>query len=321
MNNRELYKDIMSGIQPSEQSVERIMDMTKESKKKFKLAPALALVACVAIVVTGVFGGTAISAKVNPVDITTEKPPSKNVFTITAYAGEGDNRVSKELDDDNIVLMDYRFTRKYDKDGAIELHGSGESSFSVTGENIKSVTYSCKNGEIDYMFDYNKIIYLRSIGKYYDVILPYLDEYKHSRDEWEVFKEHFNNGEYNQYFTNTEKKSIDEYYQAELVYDDDENIIGVGVITKETWDKVHDFGELKEYTFENYMNVNTEFHSVYWEPNDDDIDKLVRDMSMGYDEIKHDTFTVTVEFNDGSTQSISYDLGFNKDGNLVIEKL
>lgn len=321
MNNKEFYKDIMSGVQPSESSVERIMDMTKESKKKFKLAPALALVACVAIIVTGVFGGTAISAKLNPVDVTNTISSSNNFFTITAYAGEGDNRVGKKLNDDNIVLMDYHFSRKYDKDGAIELHGSGDSSFSVTGENIKSVSYSCKNGVLGYIIDYNKIVYLRSIGKYYDVILPYLDEYKHSGDEWEVFKEYFSKGEYDQYFTNTEKKSIDDYYQAELVYDDDENIIGVGVITNKTWDKVHDYGELKEYTFENYMNVNTEFHNVYWEPNDDDFDKLVKDMNMGYDEIKHDTFTVTVKFNDGSTQSISYDLGFNKDGNLVIEKL
>lgn len=62
MNNKKFYKDIMSNVQPSEQSVKRIFDMTVEKKANkgltFKKLASAAL--AFALLIGGVFGGNAI---------------------------------------------------------------------------------------------------------------------------------------------------------------------------------------------------------------------------------------------------------------------
>ena len=59
MNNRELYIDVMSGIQPSENVIERIMDMT-DSKRKFK--PKKGLIAVLVVIAILAFGGITANA-------------------------------------------------------------------------------------------------------------------------------------------------------------------------------------------------------------------------------------------------------------------
>lgn len=59
MNNKELYIDVMSGIQPSEDVIERIMDMTKP-KRKFR--PRKSLIAVLVIVAMLAFGSITANA-------------------------------------------------------------------------------------------------------------------------------------------------------------------------------------------------------------------------------------------------------------------
>lgn len=64
MNNRELYKDVMSGVHHSDDAIERIFDMTVD-KKKAKNSPLFKKLACgtlafALLVVGGGFGTTAI---------------------------------------------------------------------------------------------------------------------------------------------------------------------------------------------------------------------------------------------------------------------
>lgn len=59
MNNKELYIDVMSGIQPSENVIERIMDMT-DSKRKFK--PKKSLIAVLVVIAMLAFGGITANA-------------------------------------------------------------------------------------------------------------------------------------------------------------------------------------------------------------------------------------------------------------------
>lgn len=59
MNNKELYIDVMSGIQPSENVIERIMDMT-DSKRKFK--PKKGLIAVLVVIAILAFGGITANA-------------------------------------------------------------------------------------------------------------------------------------------------------------------------------------------------------------------------------------------------------------------
>lgn len=336
MNKKE-FKNAMSGVQPSEQTIERIMDMAQQkSKKRVRLAPLATAVVCLAVLVAGIFGGNAITARMNvtkPNDTTNRvlNQAVNNVFNIVAYADENDEKKQIVLSDDNIVLQDCKLTKSYDSNGQLEIRGSGNSSFSVYGENIKSVKYSCETGGICFVVDINKVHYLQEQGKYYDVVLPILDEYKNIKTSqlFDVFEEHFKKGEYDKYFTDVKKKSIDDYYNVVWVYDDDivdENgdskIVGIGVVSNDTWNEVkggHD--GMKSYTFENYFNTTEPFSDFYWECNQTDIDEILRNPEMGFDEISHDTLTIDVTFNDGSVQSVSYDLGFNSNGNITIQKL
>ena len=327
--NRNSIKDTFSNIRPSDECIERVLNMTKgNNKKRIKLAPTLAIVACMAILVTGIFGSGAISGRTKVDDVlpstTQDFAQANNFFTITAYAEEGEEKIPTKLTDDKVILQDYKIFRQYDADGILELRGHGESSFSVIGENIKSVTYSCKTGILSFIVDINKVNYLISEGKYYDVILPYLDEYKNIKgsQRWDVFAEHFEKGDYDEYFKDAGKKKLEDYYTVKEVYnDDDTEVIGIGVVSNETWETVSDKGCMKEYTFENYFNTTESFAEIYWCYDDTQAENLLKDTNMGFEKIPHDILTITVEFNDSSKQVASYDLGFNAEGYLVIQKL
>lgn len=323
--NRTEFKQAMSGVQSSEQTIERIIDMTnKEPKKRLKLASSLALVACLAVIAAGVFGSNAITAKINPVKVTEDTTQntliSNNLFTITAYAKDGERQnITKSS---QYIMQDSKIKAYYDKDGYYTVETSGESSFEVNGENIKSVRYQCENGDFGRCIDPNKKQYLEKQNKYYDAIIPYssdLQELSGTQLTKIVF-ENYENGKYDGYFKN--KKPVTDYLKVDKVYDDDEKIIGVGFVTVDTYNSISSGRNCRDFTFTNYMNYTENFNFVYWHP---DTSVLFtedgKSTDMSFDEIEHDTLKITVEFNDGSTQTACYDLGYNADGYMVIQKI
>lgn len=147
----------MSGIQPSEKVIERIMDMTKETKAKkgFRLAPLLAAVVVLAIIVTGVFGGTAMSARIKPIEGTNLTTSTKNFFTITAYAQDDTGKKKMiDLKDDEIIKTDVKLQFDWEnpaKTGSdCAVHIKSDNGFVVKGQNIKRIIYSSKNGTFSY---------------------------------------------------------------------------------------------------------------------------------------------------------------------------
>lgn len=151
-------KNTFSNIHPSAECLERIMEMPKENKNKIKFKPALALVAVVAVVVAGAFGGSAISAKLNPTVIpqtTTNSVKENNFFAITAYAYDEKGEPKKvELKDDKLVKTDVRISfKKTDvatTGSDCEVHTKSDNGFIVDGENIESVSYYAKGGSFSY---------------------------------------------------------------------------------------------------------------------------------------------------------------------------
>ncbi len=335
MNNRDFYKDIMSNVQPSEKSVERIFDMSKKkTKERMKLAPVLAFAACLTILVTAVFGGSAITARLNPVVTdgnTTLAPGSKhaqnvthsvnNFFTLTAYAEKSDETqaITKSS---KYTLQDSKIKAYYDNDGYYTVHMKGKSGFEVNGENIKTVRYQCKSGNFGHCIDFSKMEYLKRQNKYYDAIIPYSNDLKNlsgSALTSEVFK-NYENGEYDEYFES--KKPVSEFLKAELVYDENENIIGVGFVSLEIYHSISSKKDTQDFTFTNFMNYKKDFNSIYWEPNTSVLfTEDGKSRGVKIEELEHDTLTVTVTYNDGSSECQSYDLGFNANGNLEIQKL
>lgn len=151
-------KNTFLNLRPSDECIERIMKMPKESKRKINFKPAFALVAVVAIVVAGAFGGSAISAKLNPTVIpqtTTNAIKTNNFFTITAYAGDENGKPKRvELKDDKLVKTDVRISfNKTDvatTGSDCEVHTKSDNGFIVDGENIESVSYYAKGGSFSY---------------------------------------------------------------------------------------------------------------------------------------------------------------------------
>lgn len=132
--NKDFYKATLSSVRHSDELTERIMDMTTEKKKTIKMKPVFAVAACLILLVAGIFGGSAISAKINAVN-------PDNMFTITAYAkGKEIN-----LKDTPIVKTDLHL--EYVDSNTVAEKSQG---FHFDGKNIKSVTYTSEHGELNY---------------------------------------------------------------------------------------------------------------------------------------------------------------------------
>lgn len=129
----------MSGVHHSDELIERIMDMTNESaKKRIKFAPAIALAACIVIIVTGIFGGSAISARLNPLE---------DYVTITAYANE--------LKENQVFKSPCRLVLEQSENGFYHASLISQSElideeenpvFNISGENIKDISFKCIDG-------------------------------------------------------------------------------------------------------------------------------------------------------------------------------
>ncbi len=138
--NFEAYKSTYSALRPSDEATERILHMTKtRTKKTMKMKPLLAAAACLLLLVTGIFGGSAISGRLHAVK------PADNLFTIKAYA-QGE---AISLKDTPFVQTDLHL-QYVDGDTGGFIVAEDTTGFTFDGSNVKSVTYETKRGDINY---------------------------------------------------------------------------------------------------------------------------------------------------------------------------
>ena len=213
----------------------------KKGKKMFKAAVCTAL--CCAVLVAGIGIGipkmTIIDSDENVVS--SDVDYSGNYFVMSVYAAEKDKETAIPIDDHTVTFPDYKLNKAVlHSDGHMSYDESGSLSLLVKGENINSVRIQCKNGEI-FLFDWDMFEYLRSTNQFYDIIVPYTEEYAEAKthmDMEEIMYKHIENGDYDEYFKENKKKSIDSYHGVDFVYDDsvgiDDNIVGVVLVSRET---------------------------------------------------------------------------------------
>lgn len=267
-----------------------------------------------------------------------------NAFVMSVRASDSDYVA---LDKDKIVVQNYEISAGYEDDGNFHVNGSSDMNFIIKGENISSVTYSCETGRF-MVDDPDMQEYLLRNNQYYDIIAPYTDEYGGEYIDYSDLKkimlDHIANGDYDEYFVNSEKKEADEYsdmidyislhdvkeYGMKLGFDIDESTldemdtVAIGIISKETLFKVipafnSELGEIKTYTYQNVLDKNDAIGAgINWHP---DIDDLFRDCEMPFSKLPHDTITVEVTLNDGTVQTAKYDFSFNNSGKLVVKTL
>lgn len=185
MNNNE-FKKALSGVQPSSQAIERIMDMTEKKQRGFKITTSVIAVACLAIVATALFGNGAAGVMQNSKIV--KNDPAKviatanNFFTITAYASdENGEQTPIDLKKYEIAKTDVKISFEWqDKsttgsDCAVNTHS--ETGFIVNGNNIKNVTYSSQNGSFSYSStDAQSFDVAIVCGAYEDECIPYATE-------------------------------------------------------------------------------------------------------------------------------------------------
>ena len=340
MNNREIYKTAMSGVRHSDEAIERIFDMTTDKRKtnlKLTCRRIAAAVLAFVLIIGGGFGAELLTKNDSNKSETliTNGKKNDNYFIMSVYAAEGEPQVINNIDE--LEIPSIKLKKSYDEEGNFGVEASCESLFSVSGKNIAAVRYQCKNSVFQ-IFDYSLYKYLMQKGEYYDIIVPYTDEYKSENAAYgdyskieQIMFDHIKNGDYDKYFTKVKKRDFSEYNSVDLVYNDKHEITGVGLLSNEKYDLVtpsiiSETGDIRrgmDYTFKNYLNETEHFAECDWKPTTAALfDKKTGGYSgVSFDELEGDTITVTVTFNDNSVQSESYGLSFNKEGELVIKKL
>ena len=157
MNNKELYIDVISRIQPSEDVIERIMDMTNQ-KNKFR--PRKSLIAVLVVIAMLAFGGITANAatdgavaeyisntvkvlvngKETDSTVTTDENGEKHV-KIDADIKDGENEIivnNEETGEEEIVHYEIEF-----EDGGVEWSSSGsKSGITIETHNFQEPTTS-----------------------------------------------------------------------------------------------------------------------------------------------------------------------------------
>lgn len=297
----------------------------KKNGKLFKAAVCTAL--CCAVLVAGV--GIGIPKKVisdsNSNVVETEN--NNNYFVMSVYAAEGENKTPTPIDDKIVTFPDYKLEKRFGADG-LELHCSAEmGSIGLSGENIKTVKIKCETGNLD-VWNFDLLNYLRDKGEYYDVIVPYSDEYENggTNERLDTFFNHIKNGDYDEYIKGKKIKPYNDYISADEVYDKDDNVIGIGLVSKESYHKIHPslgrpWQNFKEYTFENVLNKKDVVGNNVFSWNYGGAEILLDNPDLPFTALPHDTISLEVTFNDGSVQNASYDFSFNDNGELVVERI
>lgn len=331
---------------------EQVCTAAPKRQNKRKLKAAVSFVLCMAVLIAGIgFGIPKKTADENQNPGTTAAANSSHgnyMFIMSVAAQENDGEDEKTyipIDDDTLTLPDYKLSVGYDENGEVELHGHSESSLSVSGENIKSVRYISELSGL-YVVDWDLMEYLKMNDEYFEVVVPYSDEYKGKTNpdgRLDIMMSHIKAGDYDRYFTKNEKKSRSKYYQVDDVYyedikyfgmtvnfdvdegaTDDLDIVGLGLVSKETYERIFpgDGTSTGDYTFENVLNKTSEIGAVSWEGlSFEAVEVLFENPDFPLSQLPHDTLTVEVTFNDGTVQTAKYDFAFNDDGELVISKV
>ena len=295
----------------------------KKNRSVFKAAVCTAL--CCAVLVAGIGIGIPKKAIIDS-DENVVETENNNYFVMSVYAAESDKKTATPIDDHTVVFPDYKLEKRFSSDG-LEIHGSSDSSdFGISGENIKTVKIKCKTGTL-HVWDFDMLNYLRDNGMYYDVIVPYSAEYEHHTvdERLDIMYKHIQNGDYDEYIKGKTIKPYDEYRGADFVYDKDDNVVGVGLVSNESFYKINpsgkDWQNFKEYTFKNVLNKTEDIIGSVFSWNYGGAEILFDNPDKSFTALPHDTISVEVTFNDGSVQYASYDFSFNDNGELVIDRI
>lgn len=321
------YQETFSSIRPSDEAIERVMGMTNnENKKKIRIAPAIALVACLAIFVTGIFASGVFKQEPNVVDTPqTSKPlvteeentdiKGKPGFVMVAYADE--IKDIEIVEDINKLAPSTPFLCQI---GAVDIKGKSEKEIKkiandirkkfqhIEGENEQGKVYYCMSTNTDIYDD--AIIYEAYCGNFnFDID----DETVKNVKKIQVSNK-------NKDYGYVEIQAMDVYYNDDLTQKNDGINYDKSAYLDNSLSDV-DFVSLSGKRYQKCYALGKQFDSIKrylginWKINEGLYAKLNKNPNFDLSQIK-DTITFEVEFNDGSISKSVIDIAFTKDGKM-----
>ncbi len=329
MKKNELFTALQQ-IQPDAYMKERLRQkVLGEQKKRPPLRYAVTAVCLAAVCLLSVWVTADRHAQQPEV---TESEPSAfiNSFSIRAYAADR----AMSVDGTPTAQTDFRIAtpipqariergklNTYEDNGktvsAYEVsYGGNGISFEAIGEHIKAVTIFTQNGHLTY-WDFQTIDKMKENGTYYAVQFTLPQDCLTGQDKalYDQFKKLWESGALDAYkktYFAGKSTNLRDYAHCS-VKRLESGEIEVGLVTEETLAQVHQSGQVVTMR-------GQEGGKTLWRP-ETALEKAAEYPAIPFDKLPKDIVTVEVEFEDGTIQTKTIEIRFDKDGNTLIQAL
>ncbi len=324
--NKNEYKNAFSGVQPSNEAVERIMDMNTKNKLNFNSVFKRTASAFMALAIL-IGGGFGVNYAVN-------KSNSNNELgVLVAYASNGSFTTVDKLDEQDVFYGIYVIPEDDEelRKSTLERYNRDDTELINYRDELNKKGYGSSgghgsNGLYD---DTGKFVGMLKTIEGSSIALD-LDDYS----EVKTFTVN-NESKYGQLqFEYASEKAAE--FLEEYPYMCDENYVVSDEELEELYAKYpelilqnHEFklsGDELRYSYNTrYGEMGLGRHKVCkgywltWEISDELVSAISENPDFDLSQIK-DTITFTVEFNDGTVKTASIDLYFDSDGYMHFEK-
>lgn len=311
MNNNDKYKKTFSNMYPSDESVEKIMDMTKHKKKIFSTAvkKITAVAAAFVLLVTGSF---AVNQAFNNDDLS----------VMVVYASDGELITAGSANEQKLFYAIY-VAPADDKEKKKEVLERYYADYNKVGEEMdelgeNGIGTMASRGPVDcYNYKLDKQTVSVHIIKTGNIALS-LDDYSNVKS----FKVE-NKSPYGWLFFQDlkmferfeEQAKTDEEY--DFTYEETLSWYNMGHEFSLTGDELRKSQDSGRFA----MNLKKQVNKGYfleWQMSDVLCETLADNPDFDLSQIK-DTITFTVEFNDGTVNTASLNLSFDSEGYMNFE--
>ncbi len=329
MKKNELYT-ALRGIEPDPYMQERLRQKVVGNPKKRPVLRYAVTAACLAMVCLLSVWAVA-DRHTQQSEITESEPPVFiNSFSIRAYAADR----AASADDTPAAQTDFRIAtpipqakiergklNTYEDNGitvsAYEVsYGGNGISFEAIGEHIKAVTISTQTGRLTY-WDFQMIDEMQKNGAYYAAHFTLPQDCITGQDKtlYDQFKKLWESGAldaYKKMYFEGKSTNLRDYAHCS-VKRLESGEIEVCLVAEETLAQVYQYGQV-------VTMHGQEGRKTFWRP-ETALEKAAEYPAIPFDKLPKDIVTMEVEFEDGTIQTKTIEIWFDKDGNTLIQEL
>lgn len=309
MSNKEIYKNAMSGVRHSDDTIERIFDMTvdKKSKKGLTLKKIASVALAFAILVGSGVGINQIVNNKEPVTNTTVAQSNINPLSVmVAYAGnyKSVSDIKAESMNEQNLFYSIHYADVTDEKAitnAEKLYESDRTNLKkymddLSNQGHSSVIQSSKSSINSTIGEATVKVFVLSGG----IIALNTDDYSNVKNMTIT-----NTGKYGElYFNYVTKKEKDGAQQ-------------IGKKISISGKELRESQASKSFECGTSPTVNKGYE-LFWNITDEVYKAIGNDIKFDLSQIK-DTITFTVEYNDGTIQAANLNLYFDSDGYMHFE--